>query len=95
MDARRPIAARSDNGDGSGNGDNRMSDDLTDDEIALLCAIGEADPSKLAGNQTRDLERLISEGYVEPTNSHPGSAFKLTAKGAEFLGERGAGLNEA
>jgi len=26
-----------------------MSDDLTDDEIALLCAIGEADPSKLTG----------------------------------------------
>lgn len=36
-----------------------MSDDLTDDEIALLCAIGEADLSKLAGNQTRDPERLI------------------------------------
>jgi hypothetical protein len=72
-----------------------LSDNLTDDEIALLCAIGEADPSKLAGNQTRDLERLISEGYVEPTASHPGSAFKLTAKGMQFLGERGAGLNEA
>jgi hypothetical protein len=72
-----------------------MSDDLTDDEIALLCAIGEAYPSKLAGNQTRDLERLISEGYVEPTDSHRGSAFKLTAKGGAFLGERGAGLNEA
>ncbi len=33
--------------------------------------------------------------YVEPTQSHPGSAFKLTAKGAEFLGLRGAGLSEA
>jgi hypothetical protein len=72
-----------------------MSDDLTDDEIALLCAIGEANPSKLTGNQTRDLERLISEGYVDPTESQPGSHFKLTAKAAQFLGERGAGLNEA
>jgi hypothetical protein len=41
-----------------------MSDDLTDEEIALLCAIGEADPSKLTGNQTRDLEQLISKGHV-------------------------------
>jgi hypothetical protein len=29
------------------------------------------------------------------TESHPGKAFVLTAKGVEFLGERGAGLNEA
>src|ERR1700741_4936632 len=28
-------------------GGNRMSDDLIDDEIALLCAIGECDSSKL------------------------------------------------
>jgi len=72
-----------------------MSDDLTDDEIALLCAIGETDPSKLSCNQTRDLERLILEGYVEATDSYPKSTFKLTAKAMEFLGERGAGLNEA
>jgi hypothetical protein len=72
-----------------------MSDDLTDDEIALLCAIGETDPSKLIGNQTRDLERLISKGYLEPADSDPESTFKITKKGMEFLGERGAGLNEA
>jgi hypothetical protein len=70
-------------------------DDLTDEEIALLCAIDEADPSKLTGNQTRDLERLIAGGYVEPTDEHPGSAYKTTAKGVQFLGELGAGLNEA
>jgi len=62
-----------------------MSDDLTDDEIALLCAIGEADPSKLIGNQTRDLERLISNGYLEPADSDPESTFKLTAKVCSFL----------
>jgi hypothetical protein len=72
-----------------------MSDDLTNSQIALLCDIGEHDLSKLTGDQKRDLERLISGGYVEPTESHPGSAFKLTAKGNAFIGERGAGLNES
>jgi hypothetical protein len=72
-----------------------MSDDLTDSQIALLCDIGEHDLSKATADQKRGLGRLLSDGYVEPTEGHPGSAFKLTAKGAEFLGQRGAGLNEA
>ena len=72
-----------------------MSDDLTNSQIALLCDIGECDLSELTGDQKNDLELLLSEGYVEPTESHPGSNFKLTAKGGEFLGKRGAGLNEA
>jgi hypothetical protein len=72
-----------------------MSDDLTNSKIALLCDIEEEALSKLTGDKRRDLERLLSGGYVEPTGSHPGSAFMLTAKGAEFLGARGAGLNEA
>ena len=72
-----------------------MSDDLTNSQIALLCEIGEFDLTKLTGDQKRDLERLISIDYVEPTESHTGSAFTLTAKGLEFLGKRGAGLNEA
>ena len=72
-----------------------MSDDLTNSQIALLCDIGEQALSELAGDRKRDLDRLLSEGYVEPTESHPGSNFKLTAKGGEFLGKRGAGLNEA
>jgi hypothetical protein len=37
----------------------------------------------------------IAEGYVQPTAEHPGAAFELTAKAIAFLGERGAGLNEA
>jgi hypothetical protein len=74
-------------------GGNVMPDDLTDSQIALLCDIGELDPSKQAEDKKRDLERLLSEGYVEPAGSRP--AFKLTAKGVQFLGERGAGLNEA
>jgi hypothetical protein len=50
--------------------------------------------SRLTADQKRDLERLLIAGYVSAA-THPGSAFALTAKGIEFLGERGAGLNEA
>jgi hypothetical protein len=70
-----------------------MTDDLTNDQIALLCDIGEFDPLKQTENKKRNLERLISGGYVEPAGNRP--AYKLTAKGTQFLGKRGAGLNEA
>ena len=46
-------------------------------------------------DQKRDLATLIAGGYVRRAADGPGSAFKLTDKGAAFLGERGAGLNEA
>jgi hypothetical protein len=72
-----------------------MFDDLTDSQIALLCGIGEYDHSESASDKKRDLDRLISGGYVQATSDHPGSAFELTAKAVAFLGERGAGLNEA
>jgi hypothetical protein len=72
-----------------------MSDDLTDSQIALLCDIGEYDHSNSTRDKKRDLERLIAEGYVQPTAVHPGSVFELTAKAVALLGERGAGLNEA
>ena len=72
-----------------------MADYLTDTQIALLCAIEEYDHSGSTDDNKRDLERLISGGYVLPTSDHPGSAFELTAKAVAFLGERGAGLNEA
>ena len=72
-----------------------MSDDLTNSQVALLCAIEEHDHSNSTSDQKRDLEALMSAGYVQATRDHPGSAFQLTAKGIAFLGERGAGLNEA
>jgi hypothetical protein len=72
-----------------------MSDDLTNSQIELLCEIGEYDPLRLTGERERDLEHLLSEGYVARSPTHPGSKFMVTAKGMEFLGERGAGLNEA
>lgn len=72
-----------------------MSDHLTNAQIALLCDIGEFHLPELTDDQQRDLERLISGGYVGRTESLASSAFTLTAKGVEFLGKRGAGLNEA
>ena len=70
-----------------------MADDLTNEQIALLCEIGEFNLP--ARTSEPDLERLISGGYVAPTEGKPKSPFMLTAKGIEFLGKRGAGLNEA
>ena len=72
-----------------------MFDDLTNSQIALLCAIEEHDHSNSTSDQKRDLAQLIAGGFVQPTKHHPGSAFELTAKGIAFLGERGTGLNEA
>ena len=75
-----------------------LSDDLTNSQIAMLCDIGEFKPPKLTNDQKhRDLERLISGGYVQPAEGHhhTRSAFMLTAKALEFLGKRGVGLNEA
>jgi hypothetical protein len=72
-----------------------MPDDLTNDQIALLWEIGEQDLSKAIGAKRCQLRRLLAEGYAEPSADRPGSALKLTSKGMAFLGERGAGLNEA
>ena len=48
-----------------------LSDDLTDFQIALLCDIGEFDLPKVTSDEKRrDLERLISGGYVRPTEGH-------------------------
>ena len=71
-----------------------MPEKLSGDQIALLCDIAERDPSRIAPKHRRDLERLVSEGYVQPDADGAGPGLKLTAKGVEFLGERGAGLNE-
>jgi hypothetical protein len=73
-----------------------MADELTNDQIAALCNIGEFDPSMLTEEKRRDVELLLSKGYVKLTEKDdPASPLELTAKGIEFLGQRGAGLNEA
>ena len=42
-----------------------MPDDLTDFQVALLCAIEEHDDSESTSDQKRDLARLIAGGYVQ------------------------------
>ena len=72
-----------------------MSDDLTNAQIALLCDIGEFKMLDLTIERKRDLEHLISVGYVAPTEGDAKSAFMRTLKAHEFLSMRGATLNEA
>jgi hypothetical protein len=74
-----------------------MSDGLTNDQIALLCEIGEHELWKIDGDtrRERDLQRLLSAGYVEYQESDSGRVPRLSAKAVTFLGERGVGLNEA
>jgi len=73
-----------------------MAEELTNSEISLLCDIGTFDPLEATADHRKDLERLVSGGYVEATDHFPpGAGFKLTMKGVEYLGQRGAGLNEA
>lgn len=72
-----------------------MTDQLTNDQIALLCKIGEGslpEPAVLADDQIRD---LADRGYVAAVAGVPGPSLALTKKAIAFLGERGAGLNEA
>ena len=72
-----------------------MADELTDAQIELLCEIGEHNHLKLGGDKRRDLEQLLSSGYVKPmVEGNPDSALKLTVKGFALLDERGVGLNE-
>ena len=53
-----------------------MSDELTDSQIALLCAIEEHDDYEATSEQKRDLARLLMAGYAKPTGDHPGSGLR-------------------
>ena len=72
-----------------------MQQVLSNAEIALLCAVGEHDLSKMTDEKELAMKRLVLSGYVEPTKEHPGAAFRLTAAGTALLADRGVGLNEA
>jgi predicted transcriptional regulator len=62
---------------------------LTDDEIALLCDIGQS--IAFSDDRHGQLFRLIAEGYVQKD----GDTYELTSKGEAVVVDRGAGLNEA
>ena len=64
-----------------------MSDDLTNQQIALLCDIGEFKMPDLTTERKRDLEHLISVGYVAPTEGDARTAFTLKLDtGSDFSG---------
>lgn len=73
-----------------------MSDDLTDEDIALLCDIEEYAPDDDAEDKAR-LARLIEAGYVQivPNPALATDKYVLTAKAEQVLSARGVGLNEA
>jgi hypothetical protein len=71
-------------------------DTLSDDDISLLCDIGDTFPAKLSADKTRRLERLIADGFVEPAHDKKAPAkYLLTPKALKILSARGVGLHEA
>ena len=74
-----------------------MPDELSDDQISLLCNIGDKARSTPGPQDTMrsDLEMLLTKGYVEAADDQSVSPYRLTAKGMELISKRGAGLNEA
>jgi len=73
-------------------------DDLNNDDIALLCDIGEYSHDKAKPGHRDRVAGLLARGYV--TCSHAdmaalGAKFMLTGKGQDMLSARGASLNEA
>ena len=78
--------------------DARSGDDaeLNDDEISLLCDVGDTFPVTLTAAKQARLESLIARGFVEvaPADKAP-SKYQLTAKANKILTARGVGLNEA
>ena len=70
--------------------------DLTDQQIAILCDVGEYDPLDLHGDKKRDFEWLLAEGYIKPDDDPTNVVrYKLAGKGERVLEARGAGLNES
>jgi len=77
----------------AGTGDPMVSAKMSNDKIALLCAVGEG--SAIKAMPIADVDQLIADGFVEAADKSSPEKYKLTPKGQQFLSERGAGLNEA
>ena len=71
-------------------------DVLSDDEISLLCDVGDTFPATLTAEKQARLESLIARGFVEPAPADKApSKYQLTGKANKILTARGVGLNEA
>jgi hypothetical protein len=63
---------------------------LTDDQLSLLCDIGQASTT-FAENKKHEIVHLLVRGFIE----RDGSQFRVTRLGEKALADRGVGLNEA
>jgi hypothetical protein len=63
---------------------------LTDDQLSLLCDIGQASTT-FAENKKHEIVHLLVRGFIE----RDGSQFRVTRLGEKALAGRGVGLNEA
>ena len=62
---------------------------LRDDQIAVLCDIGQS--IAFSDDKRCEVDELIRDGYV----AKDGDLYELTPKAEKVLLDRGAGLNEA
>ena len=70
--------------------------ELSNDDIALLCDVGDSFPAPPDADKRMRLSRLMAAGYVECADpDRAPETYQLTAKAQQLLAERGAGLNEA
>lgn len=70
--------------------------ELSDEDVALLCDVGDSFPATLHADERRRLARLLAAGYVACADpDRAPEKYQLTAKAEKLLAERGAGLNEA
>ena len=68
------------------------SDVLGDQQIAILCDIG--DGHWVREKHERALKDLVADGFLEAADGEP-VRYKLTGKAKHLLTGRGVGLNEA
>jgi len=73
-------------------------DDLTADDIALMCDIGEFAYGQAKPERQSRVAALMARDYVACSHGDlaaAGATFTLTRKGHDTLSARGASLNEA
>jgi hypothetical protein len=75
----------------------RMVYEPTNQQISILCDIGQAAGEDVRPKWASDIEQLVQEGFLEraPNEMAPSLRYRLTAKAEKFLSDRGVGLNEA
>jgi DNA polymerase III psi subunit len=69
---------------------------LNDEEVALMCDILQSMELHLNSRKELELSRLTALGYLKSEPEAPGGrGYRITAKGQQYLDERGVGANES